>query len=70
MAYFRIWERNKFKVAENREFKEIDRINTVYSSMKSHLLWANPFNEEVIILFYNLDFTTFKNSLTKNESEY
>ena len=41
MVYLIIWQRtNKFTVAGNHEYKETDNINSVKSSLKSHLLWV------------------------------
>ena len=33
-------ERNKFKVTETRKYKETGCINSVQSSLKSHLVWV------------------------------
>ena len=45
MAYLKIWQRKKKKitVAGNREYKEIDSLNSAQSSMKSHLLWVTVY---------------------------
>ena len=44
MDYIMIWQRKKqeIRVAGNREYKKTDRINSVQSSLKSHLFVGNP----------------------------
>ena len=40
-----IWQRNKFTVAGNREYKETDSIKSVQLYLKFHPLWVTMYLE-------------------------
>ena len=40
-----IWQRNKFTVAGNREYKETDSIKSVQFYLKFHPLWVTMYLE-------------------------
>ena len=55
--------RNKFTVAENREYMEKDIIHSVQSSLKSHLLWKHMSHP---LILYNI--TSFGTQLCLEDS--
>ena len=57
-----IWQRNKFTVVRNREYKETDSMNSVQSSLKPHPLWVTLYNCFRVIQFQNKLFFTEKTS--------
>ena len=53
MAYLMIWQRNKFTVAGNCEYKETDSIKAVQSYLKSHPLWVTLYLKFLKSVFFS-----------------